>query len=240
MTLPFLHVEQGKYTSSVYKGLTLSRKERHLSLFTPDGMECLGSAVYGGGMRTSRRWVNIYVDRFYNCDDPVTDIKRLFNQWEYPLEETTGLLTAVKLQHVSVAEVQGSDAAVFCCTTAGVSNSARAGSERTTFPASYTPGTINIMIAVDGRLDPSAMVGAIMTATEAKTAALSDLGVTDAENGLSATGTTTDSIMIGVSQSADYSVIHPYAGTATDLGSMIGRLVYTTVTESLQVAGIRR
>ncbi|MNN81267.1 Adenosylcobinamide amidohydrolase [compost metagenome] len=98
----------------------------------------------------------------------------------------------------------------------------------------YRPGTINIMLGIDGLLTPAAMVNAVMTAAEAKAAALADLGITDPENGLIATGTTTDAVVLAVSGSRRYGAEHVYAGTATDLGGAIGRLVYAAVTGSLQ------
>ncbi|MBQ4899434.1 adenosylcobinamide amidohydrolase [Paenibacillus sp. Marseille-P2973] len=241
MATPFLKTgESGSYESAVWPGLKLTRGDRHILLEAPAVMDGLGSSVYGGGMTPLRRIVNIYVDRFYRCDDPERDIADSLRAWGYPSMDTAGLLTAVQLRHASVAEERCDDYAVFCCATAGVSNAARAGVKRTTFPASWTPGTINLMLAVDGRMTPGAMVNAIITATEAKAAALSDLGVRDAETGLSATGTTTDAVVLGVSQRPDWPLLHSYAGTATDLGGTVGRLVYAAVSESLRVAAEAR
>ncbi|WP_018752986.1 adenosylcobinamide amidohydrolase [Paenibacillus sanguinis] len=242
MTTPFLEVQPGAiYHSRVWPGLRLSYGERHLLLEALEQLDGLGSAVFGGGSGAIKRMVNIYVDRFYRCENPVRDIAELLRGWGYPAEGTAGLLTAVQLRRAAVAEERSEGFAVFCCATAGVSNAARAGVRRTTFPASWTPGTINVLLAVDGRLTPSAMVNAVITATEAKTAALGDLGVCDAENGLPATGTTTDAVMLGVSQRATWPLLHAYAGTATDLGGMVGRLVYAAVSESLRAgaAGAR-
>ncbi|AZK48285.1 adenosylcobinamide amidohydrolase [Paenibacillus lentus] len=228
---------QGVYHAKIWPGLKIYRKERHILLEAPGPMESIGSAIYGGGMSSVERYANIYVDRFYRCDDPVQDIRNLLVGWGYPEQGTAGLLTAVQLKHAAVVEEQGPDFGVLCCATAGVSNAARAGVQRTTFPASWTPGTINILLVVDGRMTPAAMVNAVITATEAKAAALGDLGVRDAENGLTATGTTTDAVMLGVSQRAEWPLLHAYAGTATDLGGAIGRLVYDAVRESLAAAG---
>ncbi|USB34136.1 adenosylcobinamide amidohydrolase [Paenibacillus sp. YPG26] len=246
MSTPFIHTgsegdnPRGEYRSEAYPGLRLVRGERHISVNLPGPVDALGSAVYGGGMVRLQRMVNIYVDRFYRCDDPERDIRDLLQRWEYPLEMTAGLLTAVRLEHTAVAEELDDEASVFICATAGVSNGARAGTARTTFPADYVPGTINLIIAVDGRMTSAAMVNAIITATEAKAAALADLGVPDAENGLTATGTTTDAVIIGVSQNPAYGQLHPYAGTATHIGGRIGRLVYSAVREALAAAGVRR
>jgi len=154
-------------------------------------------------------------------------------EWGYALEGCAGLMTAVPLEHAALAEEDTGSAGIFCCVTAAAGNAARAGSQRSVL-AAYRPGTINIMLGIDGWLSPSAMVNAVMTATEAKAAALADLGITDSENGLTATGTTTDAIVLAVSGSRRYAAEHVYAGTATDLGGAIGRLVYSAVTESLR------
>ncbi|GAF06083.1 hypothetical protein JCM16418_25 [Paenibacillus pini JCM 16418] len=204
-------------------------------LQSPIMLDSLASSIHGGGLSRLRRVVNIYVDRFYNCDHPEQDIIQSLREWRYPIDTTAGLLTAVQLQHTSVLEEQGEHASIFCCSTAGISNAARAGAERTTF-AAYKPGTINTILAINGRLTQSAMVNAMITAVEAKAAALADLDVRDPDNGRVATGTTTDAIILCVSQNKDYPVEHHYAGTATDLGAAIGRTVYGTVTEGLLAA----
>ena len=101
----------------------------------------------------------------------------------------------------------------------------------------YVPGTINIMLWLNGRMTSGAMVNAVQTAVEAKAAALADAGVLDSENGLPATGTTTDAIVIAVGQAVEVEEPQPmitYSGTATTAGAAIGRLVYDTVTESLR------
>lgn len=115
----------------------------------------------------------------------------------------------------------------------GMELSAPSARNLTTHP--YVPGTINIMLWLNGRMTTGAMVNAVQTAVEAKAAALADAGVLDSENGLPATGTTTDAIVIAVRQRVEeLQPMITYAGTATTAGAAIGRLVYDTVTESLQ------
>lgn len=232
--LPY-KIEDGEktYRSKVWPGLVLEWRVGHLLLELPSEADSLSSAVYGGGAGRLKRAVNQYVSRDYECSNPVQDMKNKLLEWGYPLEGCAGLMTAVPLEHAAVAEADIGSAGIVCCVTAAAGNAARAGSERSVL-AAYRPGTINIMLGIDGWLSQSAMVNAVMTATEAKAAALADLGVTDAENGLIATGTTTDAIVLAVSGSRRYAAEHVYAGTATDLGGAIGRLVYSAVTESLR------
>ncbi|WNS40991.1 adenosylcobinamide amidohydrolase [Paenibacillus sp. MMS20-IR301] len=232
--LPFnLAAGETEYRSGVWQGLVLKWQKEHLLLELPAEADSISSAVYGGGMGRLKRAVNQFVSRDYECSNPVRDMEAKLVEWGYPLEGCAGLMTAVPLEHAAVAEEDTGSAGIFCCVTAAAGNAARAGSQRSVL-AAYRPGTINIMLAIDGWLSPSAMVNAVMTATEAKAAALADLGISDAENGLPATGTTTDAVVLAVSGSRRYAAEHVYAGTATDLGGAIGRLVYSTVTASLR------
>jgi adenosylcobinamide amidohydrolase len=234
VSLPF-NFEDGvkTYQSKVWPGLALEWREGHLLLEFPAEADSISSAVYGGGAGRLKRAVNQYVSRDYECSNPVQDLENKLQEWGYPLEGCAGLMTAVPLEHAAVAEEDTGSAGIFCCVTAAAGNAARAGSQRSVL-AAYRPGTINIMLGIDGWLSQSAMVNAVMTATEAKAAALADLGIKDSENALIATGTTTDAIVLAVSGSRRYAAEHVYAGTATDLGGAIGRLVYSAVTESLR------
>ncbi|MGN7411527.1 adenosylcobinamide amidohydrolase [Paenibacillus sp. SAF-068] len=264
MTLPFYsyfangETGENEYVASSWPGLNISAHERHIKAQSPRAAQALSSAVYGGGMLELDRIFNIYVDRHYRCDDPPRDIEQGLNEWHEPRDLCAGLLTAVRLEHTSIQEYTSDEFGLLCCTTAGISNAARAGSERTVFDTAgnkimpsdmefsapsarnltippYVPGTINIMLWLNGCMTTGAMVNAIQTAVEAKAAALADAGIPDSENGLPATGTTTDAIVIAVSQEVEKPrPMITYAGTATTAGEAIGRLVYDTVTESLR------
>lgn len=231
--LPFRGItENTEYNSQVWPGLVLTHKEQHLLMELPEDATSLSSAVYGGGMGYLRYIVNQYVDKNYDCSDPVRDMEQKLGEWGYPLDKSAGLMTAVPLQHAAIGELDIGSAGIVCCVTAGAGNAARAGVERPVLQV-YRPGTINILLGINGLLNHAAMVNTIITAVEAKAAALADLGITDAANGLIATGTTTDAIILAVSQNRSYHAEHVYAGTATDLGGAIGKLVHAALTASL-------
>ncbi|GGD67531.1 adenosylcobinamide amidohydrolase [Paenibacillus nasutitermitis] len=195
-------------------------------------LETLSSAVVGGGFSKAERIVNWKVPLGYEGSDPVRDFHQMLIERGVPGKATVGLLTAAKLTHASIFETDGDGFSMVCCTTAGTGNAARAGLARPVFSA-YEAGTINTVVLIDGQLTSAAMVNAIITATEAKAAALADLGVADHLHHAAATGTTTDAIVIGTCKSERYSGIHRYAGSATMVGSAIGRLVYDTVSEAV-------
>ena len=121
------------------------------------------------------------------------------------------------------------DRAVATLYTAGVSKACSAGSLATVSESITAPGTINIVVLIDGNLTEAAMINAIITATEAKTRALFQVGIR-LPDGAVATGTTTDAIVIACTGRGKPI---PYAGAATDLGFLVGRTVYRAVTQGI-------
>ena len=225
-----------QYRSIVWPCVTVDLiNNEYLLLKSPVSLTTVSSATWGGGMQKGTHFVNWRVPLSYRCEDPHQLMKEQIEKWGYPLEGTLGFQTAAKLAHGAIAEEEGDQYRLFCCVTAGTGNSARAGKKRETFSA-YECNTINIFLLIDGHLTPSAMVNAIITATEAKVAALQDLGIKDEEGEL-ATGTTTDAIVIGVSQNPAYPRPHLFAGAATTIGNGIGRLVYETVYTAVSTQG---
>ncbi|OPY64244.1 MAG: Adenosylcobinamide amidohydrolase [Syntrophorhabdaceae bacterium PtaU1.Bin034] len=93
------------------------------------------------------------------------------------------------------------------------------------------PGTINIMLLCNARITDGGLARAIITATEAKTAALEDLKVPSTyTKNVQATGTGTDS-MIVVSGTSGPLVTYP--GGHSRIGELMGKAVYEAVVEAL-------
>ncbi|MBW7473184.1 adenosylcobinamide amidohydrolase [Paenibacillus oenotherae] len=235
MTQPF-RSGNGRYESLLWPGLSVEFVDDRIGVQLHEPLQTLSSAVYGGGFGHGDSFVNWKVPVSYYGNDPADDVRSMLREWGYSPSSTIGLLTAAKLTHASIAEAEGDRFNIVCIATSGTGNAARSGMSREVFSA-YKPGTINIMLFIDGSMTPSAMVNAVITATEAKTAALTDLGITDPDNGRGATGTTTDAIIIGASQSQRFGAVHAYAGAATTIGNAIGNMVYRTVYESTATQG---
>jgi adenosylcobinamide hydrolase len=229
MTQPFR--SGSHYDSTIWSGVRLLLKEDRIETSTPELVYVLSSAVHPGGFSYANHIVNWKVPLAYQGHDPVRDLILQCEKWGCDPAGTIGLMTAAKLTHASMKEIAGDRFNLLCCTTVGTRNAARAGLPRSTFSA-YAAGTINTILLIDGQMTESAMVNAIITATEAKSAALQQLGITEEANGQLATGTTTDAIVIGVSQAAAWDALHAYAGAATTIGCAIGEAVYETVLEA--------
>jgi adenosylcobinamide amidohydrolase len=92
-------------------------------------------------------------------------------------------------------------------------------------------GTVNIMILTNARLTDGGMARAIITATEAKTAAFEDLQVPSTyTKGVQATGTGTDSMII-VSGTSGPRVTCP--GGHSKIGELMGKAVHEAIVEAL-------
>lgn len=99
-------------------------------------------------------------------------------------------------------------------------------------PDNGPAGTVNIIVLTNARLSDAAMARAIITVTEAKTAAFEDLLVPSSyTKGIQATGTGTDSVII-VSGNSGPKVT--YTGGHGRIGCLIGRAVHQAVIEALE------
>ncbi len=125
------------------------------------------------------------------------------------------LLTAVDMECLSVR----SEGDITAFITAGLDDLENCGTIRL--------GTINIILVAGARLSGGAMVNSIITATEAKTAVLHDMGY-----GVS--GTLTDAVIAAyeVDDSRQSECIE-YAGPGTLVGKQIIKLVKEGVRESI-------
>lgn len=221
-----------RYIARLWDGVSAELKEDRIEVRLPQVCHTLSSAIWPGGFSQADGFVNWKVPLDYRCDDPVSDLQLRCGDWGFSTKTTVGFLTAAKLTHASVIELEGDCFRLLCITTVGTRNAARAGLKREMYSA-YAPGTINTILLLDARMTESAMVNAVITATEAKSAALQQLNIRETANGQLATGTTTDAIAIGVSQSTQWGkALHAYAGAATTIGCAIGEAVYETVLEA--------
>ncbi|GBG58109.1 hypothetical protein SPFL3102_01829 [Sporomusaceae bacterium FL31] len=152
-------------------------------------------------------------------------------------DQATGMSTAASMNNVAIVSEQYEALTVTALVTGGVEvNGGRVGDPATHYkPVEKArmdkPGTINIMLFIDADLPPGILARALVTCTEAKTAALQELlAGSNYSTGL-ATGSGTDStIVIANPESALY---FESAGKHCKLGELIGCAVKKAVKEAL-------
>lgn len=191
----------------------------------PERMKVLSSTMRNGGFTETDTVLMMQVEPGYDNRDPEGDMASKISQLGLG-EETVGFMTAAVIRKaISTAEERYHGVHAIAVVTAGVVNAVMAGDllPESTVRRLTKPGTINTVVAVDVPLECEACANAIITATEAKSAAMF-------ERGIRGTGTTSDAVAI----------VSPlgrgtkYAGTATDVGIAIARAVRMATSESIR------
>jgi adenosylcobinamide hydrolase len=191
------------------------------TLIISGDFEAVSTGLNGGRARVKYLF-NKQVPRTFNPPDPQEFLKE--EALKLGLEEAHfGLLTAVKMKYLQIIENDYLTAFV----TAGVSN----GSE---FRAKI--GTINITLISKVRLSETALLGAIITATEAK-------GIALLEKGYTFLGTNTDAVIVAYEMDSKPGLENerkqeiPYSGSSTDFGKKITEAVIKGVKAGLELRG---
>jgi ABC-type Fe3+-hydroxamate transport system substrate-binding protein/adenosylcobinamide amidohydrolase len=139
------------------------------------------------------------------------------------------LFTGADMDNLALEKATFKELTVHALVTAGVrSNAVRMSRDVGKF---YEPGTINILLLPNAGLSPRAMTRAIISATEAKTAALSDLDIRSSYRGrhYQATGTGTDNIIVAAGTGTPIS----NTGGHSKMGELVARAVYQGVQKAI-------
>lgn len=150
---------------------------------------------------------------------------------------TTGLLTSAQMENACVVTKQYRNLEVSAITTAGVRvNASRAGDSASYYEENgdfqFDVGTINVIILTNVCLGPGTLANGLVTATEAKTVALSNLRIPSQFSNGFATGTGTDGIAIFSNSESDN--ILSNAGKHSKLGELIARCVIESIIEAIK------
>ncbi len=177
----------------------------------------LSSAVVGGGLVRASTIMNVRVPPDNPCDDPAGILAR-YARWRGVAGPYVGLLTGARLERAGVAVASQDDLRAMAVATVGLANRCAAGLRESV--AALAPGTINTIVVVEGAAAPAALVNAALTVAEAKALVLFEHEVRTPA-GAPATGTSTDAIVIAVT---DEGPPHPYGGPASLFGALVAKV----------------
>jgi len=176
----------------------------------------LSSAVLGGGLGWIRTWLNLQVERNYDCRDPETDLRAAAAGLAPPV---VGMLTAAPVARFTIG-ARGSARVV---ATVGLRHPIAAAGP--VLHAEPPAGTINLLAVVDVPLSDAGLANALQTAVEAKAQALAAGQVRALNTEGFATGTATDAICVACPPGGSL----PYAGAVTRHGGDLAEAVYEAV-----------
>ena len=211
-------------------GVSVTIGARAVRVSSEAPLTVLSSAVVGGGYGSTREILNVHVDDKYDGERPEEDLAAVAAELGVD-EPFVGLMTAAYTQFARCATETLGDLSVAAVVSVGLSNTSSAGvtppigADSAGAPAPG-PGTINVILLVDGALTPAAMVNAVITATEAKTMTLAAWDVKTPE-GDDASGTSTDTVVVACTGRGE---ALSYAGPATQVGWLAARAVRAAMT----------
>ena len=205
-------------------------KDNVLAVFCDNALKTVSSAFYNGGSKQVKAVLNVGVPEGYNDRSLHLDPLELITSSAAKLgftKDYLAMVTAAKIQNYSLVTEKTDDFSVSVAATAGCKHGESSGEE---MDVQEIRGTINIIVLIDANPLDSCMVASLITATEAKSAALRDFDIRSRYTGDSATGSITDSVTI-VSTSQGKTI--SYGGPASKLGKAVGYCTRKAVTEAL-------
>ena len=152
-------------------------------------------------------------------------------------ETTAAISTAASMENVAIVEKRHEDVAVTAVVTGGIEvNGGRVGDpcswvEEPAKEPQVTYGTINIMVFFNINLTPGALTRALVTCTEAKTAAIQELLAPSRYSMGLATGSGTDGTILVCNAESPATLTN--TGKHSKLGELIGQAVKQAVKEAL-------
>ncbi|HLH69317.1 MAG TPA: adenosylcobinamide amidohydrolase [Candidatus Dormibacteraeota bacterium] len=171
-------------------GVRILRWPDLLVVEAPVPLAVASTAVLGGGMVSARRIVSVRVPRGYTGTDPAADIRRAAHARGWTAD--VGLMTAVPLDRTCLGGASAEGVTATAVVSAGLRQPWAAGSRRGPVLGA---GTINVIVLLDGGLEPAAALNLLVTVTEAKVLTLLEAGLRT-HDGEPASGTATDAVVV--------------------------------------------
>lgn len=242
------------HIDTFYEGVEIHRREKIIFARFLHPHSVISTCRAAGGLQSDLT----YIYNHQSCEpaghshqlaarlwrDPHAYRQETCRPYGLPAEACATLGTAANMNHAAFVVEQFRHLAVVVVCTGGVEgNAGRAGDPAAVFetpegfeklPPAETepgPGTINTMILINQPLIPGALTRVIMTATEAKCAALQELAVNSRYSDGLATGTGTDQIAVAAMETGATPLTS--AGKHAKLGELIGRAVAAATQQTL-------
>jgi adenosylcobinamide amidohydrolase len=237
-----------------YEGLEIHREEKILYARFRHPHQVLSTCRAAGGLQHGLA----YIYNHQSCEPAGHSHQLDLEVWRDPLayrEQTcrpyglqaaacATLGTAANMHHAALVSESFRHLTVVAVCTGGVEvNAGRAGDPAAVFETAEGfeklaptktppgPGTINTMVFINQPLIPGALTRVIMTATEAKCAALQELAVNSRYSDGLATGTGTDQIAVAAMETGAAPLTS--AGKHAKLGELIGLTVKQAIKQAL-------
>jgi len=225
-------------TEQLTDKIQLEQTPDHIHVHFDTPYQVASSAVLCGGFTEASHILNLKVEKQAAGNDaavtsPEAILTRYCREHNW-IGNTVGMMTAASMDSFRIFKTHRQEVDIIVLVTTGLSNARRAGDHaeyRKICPIVLDAGTINIICLTSIGMVPAAMIEAVMTATEAKAAALQNLDIKSPVSRETATGTGTDAIAIAANPVAEKIKC---CGKHVVFGEILARLVIEAVTASIK------
>lgn len=216
----------------------------YVRLFWPGEREVISSAVLNGGLGKALGALNLKVDKDATANEAPEETLQKYithKQWCNNSNSSNnnnyiGMMTAASLNSLRRHKALLNEGWVEVIVTCGLGNARRVGDKadwQETLTQAPPAGTINLWVIHSNYFTKIALVEMLSLVTEAKCAALQELGIKSPISGEVITGTGTDAIAIINGEKNNLTSLK-YCGKHTLAGEVIGRLVVAAVKDAAQ------
>ena len=214
-------------------------KDNVLAVISDIELTTVSSAIYNGGFKKTKAILNVQATNDLTDQQLHADPQKFIVDSAKKLgisNNFVGMVTAAAVDKFALASKKDGHLTVTVTATAVDTDGNTCSHAETageTMNVAEMLGTINIMIVIDGNPTESCLVSTVLTATEAKTAAMWELDIRSRYSGDVATGTITDALIVAKTNRGKPIV---YGGPASKLGQLVGYCTRKAVKESIMKA----
>jgi adenosylcobinamide amidohydrolase len=214
-------------------------KENVLAAIFDTELSTVSSAIYNGGFKKAKAILNVQAPEEFSDQELHANPQKFIVDSAKKVgisENFVGMVTAAAVDKFVLVTKKYGDLAVSVIATAvdpEGNTCSHAESAGEIIKVEEMTGTINIMVIIDGNPTESCLVSTVLTATEAKTAALWELDIRSRYSGDVATGTITDAIIVAKTNRGAPIV---NGGPASKLGQLVGYCTRKAVKEAVMRA----
>jgi adenosylcobinamide hydrolase len=170
----------------------------------------------GGGLGRARGIVNVHVARDFACEQAEATVSAVARRRGVP-SPFVGLLTAARTEKAEVRTVEARGLTALAAITVGLTDPVSAGHSAAAAVSGIS--TINTIVVVDAMAEAAALVNAVATVTEVKTAALIAAGIQSPER-RPASGTSSDAVAVAATGRGRRA---RFGGPVSELGWVVAR-----------------
>ena len=233
-------------------GNVVKKIKNNIILKFKEPMICLSTSQLNGGIRELQSCFNHQLDSWINTVDDLPGksmagyFKKVAGTLNLDWHNSSGLMTTASMDNAALEWLSHEDLSLFVLVTAGAGvNAMRSGDPPSYYEKAYNSfvpisGTINTFLVIEAPLPLEALTRTAIIVTEAKTAALQDMGIKSCFSSKIATGTGTDGLIVACNKTGPLK--YTDVGNHSQLGYMISTVVQRAIKLSLklEIASFRK